>query len=148
MKNVIVFALGRARYAVELRWVREVVTLGYVTPIPTAPAAVVGAVNVGGTVTPVLELQAALGEDDDIPSKPPRRGDGAILLEVEGLQAAVRVRNVVTVTTLLSGKSKNTLDDGTGSDIPLIDAPDLLSRAHAQVAASRPPEPARMGDHG
>ena len=28
LRNVIVFAIGAARYAVELRWVREVVTLG------------------------------------------------------------------------------------------------------------------------
>ena len=39
MKNVIVFALGGARYAVELRWVREVTKLGPVTPVPGGPAA-------------------------------------------------------------------------------------------------------------
>src|SRR5947209_3983122 len=42
LRNVIVFALGAARYAVELRWVREVVTLGFVTAVPTAPAALGG----------------------------------------------------------------------------------------------------------
>ena len=38
LHNVIVFALAGARYAAELRWVREVITLGFVTEVPTAPA--------------------------------------------------------------------------------------------------------------
>lgn len=147
MKNVIVFALGRARYAVELRWVREVITLGYVTPVPTAPAAIAGAVNVRGTVTPVIELGAAL--DPQAPAeKAPRRGDGAILLEVERLQAAVRVSNVETVTTLAAGRTPDTLDDGKGHDIPLVDAQALLAVAQTQVAAARPPthDPLEAGD--
>ena len=34
LRNVIVFAVGAARYAVELRWVREVVTLGRTQVLP------------------------------------------------------------------------------------------------------------------
>ena len=61
MKNVIVFALGKARYAVELRWVREVFTVGHVTPVPHAPVAVVGVVNFRGAVMPLIDLDAVLG---------------------------------------------------------------------------------------
>jgi chemotaxis signal transduction protein len=31
--------VGAGRYAIELRWVREVVTLGFVTNVPSAPPA-------------------------------------------------------------------------------------------------------------
>ena len=34
-----IVTIGGGRYAVELRWVREVVSLGFVTNIPTAPPA-------------------------------------------------------------------------------------------------------------
>jgi len=39
LRNVIVFTIGAVRYALELRWVREVVSLGFVTVVPTAPPA-------------------------------------------------------------------------------------------------------------
>ena len=39
---MIVFAAGGVRQAMELRWVREVATLGFVTLVPTAPPGLVG----------------------------------------------------------------------------------------------------------
>jgi purine-binding chemotaxis protein CheW len=138
MKNVIVFALGGARYAVELRWVREVITLGHVTPVPTAPSAVGGAVNVGGAVVPVLELAALReapqpsGADESL--RRPRKGDGAILVVVDGVTAAVRMSNVETVTTLRAGESPGMLADGRGGQVPLLDMPALIKEAHGRVA--------------
>jgi chemotaxis signal transduction protein len=142
MKNVIVFALGRDRFAVELRWVREVVTLGYVTPVPTAPPPIAGAVNVRGTVTPVLELP----EVDSAPAKPPRRGDGALLLEVEGVSAALRVSNVETVTTLRAGSAPDRLDDGRGAEVTLLSVPTLVDGARNAVVQARAPRAGGNGD--
>ncbi len=142
MKNVVVFALGGERFAVELRWVREVVTLGYVTPVPTAPPAIAGAVNVRGTVTPVIDLTAALGgaaADSNHDPSSARRGDGAVLVEGEGVTAAIRVANVETVTTLRAGSKPDHLDDGRGHDLPLIDVPGLLAELQTTVAAARAP---------
>ena len=56
LRNVIVFTVGTARYAVELRWVREVVSLGFVTGVPTAPPALGGVCNLHGTILPVLDI--------------------------------------------------------------------------------------------
>ena len=53
LKNVIVFTLGGPggeRHAAELRWIREVVTLGFVTMIPGAPPGLAGAVNLRGNL--------------------------------------------------------------------------------------------------
>jgi chemotaxis signal transduction protein len=97
LRNVIVFALGSARYAIELRWVREVVTLGFVTAVPTAPPAVGGVCNLHGTILAVLDVAALL----DLPAgPPPRQGDGALVLEAEGLVCALRVDQVDHVASL------------------------------------------------
>src|SRR4029450_6041570 len=60
LRNVIVFAIGATRYAVELRWVREVVTLGFVTAVPTAPPALGGLCNLHGSILPGLDVAALL----------------------------------------------------------------------------------------
>ena len=48
------------RGAVEVRFVEEVIPLGAVTPAPSAPPAVAGAVNVRGQVCAALRLDVAL----------------------------------------------------------------------------------------
>ena len=44
-----------ARVAVELARTREVLRLGPMTPVPTAPPSFVGAMNAGGQVLPVID---------------------------------------------------------------------------------------------
>ncbi|HWM88628.1 MAG TPA: chemotaxis protein CheW [Kofleriaceae bacterium] len=137
MKNVIVFALGQARYAIELRWVREVFTLGPVTPVAYAPEAIAGVVNYRGAIMPILDLAFLLGG-------PPggaraHGGEGAILIEVEDVRAAVRVSSVVEVSTLRPdlAAGRPALVDSDGRTVPLIDPPSLLAgaRSAAQAAA-------------
>ncbi len=135
MKNVIVFALGKARYAVELRWVREVFTAGHVTPVPHAPDAVAGVVNYRGAVMPLLDLDAVLGRRSG--AQPARAGESALLIEVEEMTAALRVSSVVEVATLKSapGGDPELLIDSTGRQVPLVNPPELLARAR-QAASS------------
>src|SRR5512143_1662123 len=97
LRNVIVFALGSARYAVELRWVREVVTLGFVTAVPTAPPALGGVCNLHGTILPVLDVSALL---DQPPGPPARQGDGALVIEADGMICGLRVDQVDHVAPL------------------------------------------------
>ena len=128
MKNVIVFALGQARYAVELRWVREVFTVGHVTPVPHAPVAVAGVVNFRGAVMPLIDLDAVLGRRSGAESG---AGESALLIEVEETTAALRLTSVVEVATLrpAPGGDPDLLVDSTGRQVPLIDPPELLARA-------------------
>ena len=65
--------------AVDLSMVREVITLGPVTPVPGAPGGLVCASAVQGAVLPVLDLRAALGLP--VPA-PAREGDAALRLQV------------------------------------------------------------------
>ena len=129
LRNVIVFAIGAARYALELRWVREVVSLGFVTTVPTAPAALGGVCNLHGTILPVLDLGALLGG----PLGPTaRQGDGALVLEMDGVVCALRVDQVEHVASLT--EVDGAVTDGTGRQLALLDPGRLVRRAMELVA--------------
>lgn len=131
LRNVIVFALGSARYAVELRWIREVVTLGFVTAVPTAPPALGGVCNLHGTILPVLDVAALL----DLPAGPAaRQGDGALVIEAEGMICGLRVDQVDHVASLY--ETGGAVVDATGRPLTLLDPQKLLRRALELVASS------------
>jgi chemotaxis signal transduction protein len=137
MKNVIVFTLGGQRHAVELRWVREVVTLGWVTPVPNAPPAVAGVVNYHGAIVPVIDVAVLAGAAPGPARAHP--GEGAVVLEVEDTRAALRVGAVDEVTTLpVDGAGR--MHDSRGRPVALLDPPALVTtlRAAAGVPEGAP----------
>jgi chemotaxis signal transduction protein len=137
LRNVIVFAVGSARYAVELRWVREVVTLGFVTGVPTAPPALGGVCNLHGTILPVLDLLALLDQGS---GPPPRQGDGALVLESDGIVCALRVDQVDHVASLEDRGTS--VVDASGRPLTLLDPQRLLRRAVEIVTAAGEPSAA------
>lgn len=124
LRNVIIAAIGGVRYAVELRWVREVVRLGFVTSVPTAPAALLGVCNLHGAIVPVLDVTALLGG----PSRPPaRQGDGALVVDAEGVVCALRVDQVDHVASL--HEAGDTVMDAVGRPLVLLDPGRLVRQA-------------------
>ncbi len=133
LRNVIVFTIAAGRYAVELRWVREVVTLGFVTEVPTAPPALGGVCNLHGTILPVLDVGVLL----DLPAGPPaRQGDGALVLETDGITCALRVDQVDHVASLVEHSGQ--VVDAAGRPLTLLDPARLIRRAQELVGA--PPQ--------
>ena len=124
LRNVIVFSIGTARYAIELRWVREVVTLGFVTAVPTAPLALGGVCNLHGAILPVLDVAALV---DQLPGPPARQGDGALVIEAEGTVCALRVDQVDHVASLV--ESAGAVVDSNGRPLTLLDPARLIRRA-------------------
>ncbi len=61
MTDVVVFSMGGESYAVETRHVRRVVKPDSCTPVPGAPASLLGLINVSGDVLPVFDLASAFG---------------------------------------------------------------------------------------
>ena len=53
--------LGGRSFAVEVVEAREVVVLDAITPVPGAPAPLVGVMNLRGTALPVIEARPLLG---------------------------------------------------------------------------------------
>ncbi len=139
---MIVFSIGArgagvARYALELRWVREVVSLGFITNVPTAPGAVSGVCNLHGTILPVLDVSVLLGE----PAGPPaRQGDGALVVEVEGLICALRIEQVDHVASL--HETGGAVVDASGRPLTLLDPAKLIRRATELVTEAGALEPA------
>jgi chemotaxis signal transduction protein len=132
LRNVIVFAVGGGRYALELRWVREVVSLGFVTGVPTAPTALGGVCNLHGAILPVLDVAALL----DLPPGPPaRQGDGALVLEAEGIVCALRVDQVDHVASLHEADDGALVDAG-GRPLTLLDPAVLVRRAQELIAVA------------
>ncbi len=61
LATVVVFPVGRERYAVDLARVVEVARLCGLTPLPGAPASVLGIVLHRGRLLPVVDLRRLLG---------------------------------------------------------------------------------------
>jgi purine-binding chemotaxis protein CheW len=127
MKNVLVFALAGARHAVELRWVREIFTLGAMTTVPTAPPVIDGVVNFKGAIVPVLSTRTLLGAARRVPQP----GDALVLVDVVGTRAALAVDRIDTVTTLEAQGAE--LVDTAGVAVPLVDPQALIAAVTAII---------------
>ena len=55
--QLVVFHLDEQRYALHLAAVERIVAVPEVTPLPHAPEIVLGVVNVGGRVAPVVDIR-------------------------------------------------------------------------------------------
>lgn len=128
LRNVIVFTIGAARYALELRWVREVISLGFVTTVPSAPAAIGGVCNLHGSILPVIDVAASL---DLAPGPHARQGDGALVIEAEGVVCALRVDQVDHVASL--SESNGVVVDTTGRPLTMIDPGRVVRRVLEMV---------------
>jgi len=58
--HVVEFLLGKEHYAVNLSDIREVVGYTAITPLPNAPAAVQGIIDLRGEITTILDLRQRL----------------------------------------------------------------------------------------
>src|SRR5262245_27747429 len=59
--TVITFTLGAELYAVPLAEAREVARVGGITPVPSLPPALLGAMNLRGEILAVADLRPLLG---------------------------------------------------------------------------------------
>ncbi|MSP17178.1 MAG: chemotaxis protein CheW [Myxococcales bacterium] len=136
MRNVIVFTTGGTTHAVELRWVRDIVRLGWLTPIPGAPSTIAGAVQVRGAVIPVLGASLLGGAVSHHAAATPQAGDTLLLVDAEGTQVALSADRIDEVTTLEEVAGDPTMLVGRGGlPIPIVDPPALLAAATRSIAA-------------
>ena len=133
MKNVLIVAIAESRHAVELRWVREIATLGALTPVPTAPAELAGVVNWKGAIVPVIAARRLLAAG--AAARLPQPGDALVLIDVAGTRAALAVDRIDAVTTLSAGPLG--LIDGAGTLVPIVDPPSLILAVRQRVEGSK-----------
>ena len=128
---VICFTQGEERWAIEARFVRSPITLGFVTVVPTAPAGIAGVFSLRGAIVPVLTL---------VPGAPARQGQPALLVEVDGSVFALRADQ--------AGPPEAAAVDGDAVEVAdvhstLVDPRALVQRAifSAQAIRERPAGP-------
>jgi purine-binding chemotaxis protein CheW len=84
-------AIGDERYAVPIQEVREVASVGELTPVPGAPRAVMGVQNLRGQVVTVVDLGALLGTSTPVARR------ALVVVEDGGDPVALAVDTVVDV---------------------------------------------------
>lgn len=83
--SLLVFSLESLRLALPVESVLRVVPACEVTPLPGAPAQVLGAFNLYGVITPVLDLRPRLR----LPTHPVRADDRFVVVKVGRRELAV-----------------------------------------------------------
>jgi purine-binding chemotaxis protein CheW len=92
-KSLVGFVVGNVAYAIPISAVREIVNPLALTPLPHAPAAVVGVADHRGEVVPVLELRTRFG----LPRAVESRRSKWILVDVQGRTVGLVVDSVTEV---------------------------------------------------
>jgi chemotaxis signal transduction protein len=82
--------LAGGRYAVEVRYAREVVVFGEYTVVPLAPSHLLGVVNLRGSVMPLVDIRPFLGFE----AVSALRETRALVVECDGEQAAILIDEV------------------------------------------------------
>jgi purine-binding chemotaxis protein CheW len=132
-RDVLAFELATETYAVEISYVREIVPLTALTPIPCTPAFMLGLINLRGELCPIVDLKRLLG----VPQHGLTNATSAVVLHdgamefgivadvIVGVQSIaddqVRPRPA-TLTGINASFLRGILDDRT----VLLDAPAIL----------------------
>ena len=103
-REVLVFELGGRRFALPAAGVRELLRAVTIFPVPSAPAAIEGVINLRGVVVPVVDLRDLLR----LPPRDAEPADHLIVLDAGPRPSAVRVDHVVGLDRLPTA--------GTGGD--------------------------------
>jgi len=98
--EIVRFVLGAERYAVETRFVREVLRAKEFTPLPGTPDFLLGITNLRGHIVAVLDLRRFFGIDEEKPTDLSR----VIVLGEERIEFGVVADAVLEVTTLPSAE--------------------------------------------
>ncbi|HEY8346335.1 MAG TPA: chemotaxis protein CheW [Symbiobacteriaceae bacterium] len=137
-QQVVIFRVGEGTFALGIDAVREVVPWSPPSPLPDAPPAVEGVLDLRGEVFPVVELARLLGTRRSLPDPEAR----ILIVNLEGQQAGLvvdEVTDVLTVTQemitptsqLLAARSASTtagiLRLGEGRLVVLLDPARILA---------------------
>ena len=90
---IVVFRIDGVRYGLRLEQVEELVRMVETVPLPGAPAIIEGAVDVRGSVVPVLDVRARFGH----PPRPAQVDDRLIVARAGRRRVALRVDAVVGI---------------------------------------------------
>ncbi len=91
--KIVSFTLGELRFALYLEAVERIYPMVSITPLPKAPEIVLGLVNIGGRIIPVMNVRKRFG----LPEREPELSDKIILAHTSRRPVALAVDSVVGV---------------------------------------------------
>ena len=132
--ELVTFRLGSERFAIEARFVCEMIHLEHITPVPDAPDFLLGTTNLRGEVLAVLDVRGFFGASRaaaDIASAALVLGENRIefaLLadQVEGV-ATFRTTDFFDSTAMLSALGREWVRGISPGAVILLDATALLN---------------------
>lgn len=95
-RELISFYVGEQHFCIDIMVVREIRGWTTATPLPHAPAASRGVVNLRGTMLPIIDLAAQLG----LPSAEATKQSVIIVVEVHGQMVGLLVDGVNGILTV------------------------------------------------
>jgi purine-binding chemotaxis protein CheW len=81
----VLFSIEGQRHALPLECVERIARMVAVVPVPGAPAAVLGVINVQGRIVPVLDTRRRFG----LPQREPQIGDQLVIARAGGRTVAL-----------------------------------------------------------
>jgi purine-binding chemotaxis protein CheW len=94
--EVLCFRLAQERYALEARYVHEVFRLSALTPLPHAPAYLMGVTNLRGEIYPLIDLRRLFG----VPVQGVSDLSRVVLIGVDGPELGLLADEAQAVITL------------------------------------------------
>lgn len=86
-REVLIFEVGGRRFGLPASDLREIVRAVTITPLPHAPASIEGAIDLRGTVVPVVDLRRLLG----LPARGVALSDHLVIARLDEALVALRV---------------------------------------------------------
>ena len=132
--DVVEIKLAYEKYAVESAYVREVLPLKNLTPLPCTPAYVLGLINVRGQILSVIDLRVFF----DLPRKSDTAATRAVVLRSGDMEVGIVADTVEEARSIpldeilpalptMTGIRETYLRGITGGDIVILDAARLLA---------------------
>lgn len=92
-EELLTFRLGSGHYSIPVAYVREVQPLGDYTPLLSAPAFVVGLVNVRGRLLAALDIRPLL----DMPPAAPDATAFLLIVSADGIEVGLLADSVIEI---------------------------------------------------
>lgn len=142
--TVVEIDLAREHYAIENRYVREVVPLRQFTPIPGTPPFILGVIAVRGRIVSLMDFRQCIG----LPATGLVNGSRAVVLANDRMEFAILADRVIglRVLSMETLQPSVTTFTGTGSDYLMGVAPDGLVVFDGGKVLTEPRLVVRNGD--
>jgi purine-binding chemotaxis protein CheW len=143
--DVMTFALATERYAIETQYVREVVRLRELTPVPGAPEFVLGVTNLRGEVLCLVDLRRFFGvPSTDITERSrmivmgTERTEFGVLVDETFEIARLRPDDIVSSPASVAGAAKEYVVGVTRGALIVVNGAALLSDPRLYVNQEAP----------